>query len=652
MKNRILLVAFAFIGAAALFAQNTVTLDNAIDDYAKGLVNYIQKDKGVAVIAFKTEKNGLTEYLIDTATEKLFESGIRPIYERKQLEILQKELNYSLSGDVSDKTALRIGQRVGVNTVVYGTIQKIGNNYRINFRVANVETAQLIFPKAYDLQMDTRLAGLLGIRTAGNTPPQDQLQYDNENDFRIKPMDGKAAAILRYVGTKQAIRIPPQIQGLTVIRIEEEAFAYKELISVTIPNGVTYIDNGAFWNNQITSVSIPNSVAIIGMSAFQNNQLTSVTIPNSVIYINDWAFKNNRLIGVTIPNSVASIGAEAFMDNQLTSVTIPSSVTSIGDGAFANNQLHNAAIQSGVITIGAGAFSNSVTISDGGIITVRGNNKLTSVTIPNSVTSIGPYAFAHNQLTSAAIPNSVTSIGKGAFENNRLNSVTISDGVTTIGSSAFMNNQLTSVTIPNNVTTIGEGAFDGNQLTSVTIPDSVTFIGRHAFYGNQLTSVTIGNSVKTIREYAFKNNQLTNVTIPDSVTTIGDGAFKNNQLVSVTIPDGVTTIGDYAFENNQLTSVVIGINVTTIGFNAFTKNNISIVESKGKYLYFGQNSFDDNVKFRGGTPVHTTSVADILLDYKNNPVTARTKWRGKQVFLKDAKIETIASVFFIFLKSY
>jgi hypothetical protein len=158
-------------------------------------------------------------------------------------------------------------------------------------------------------------------------------------------------------------------------------------------------------------------------------------------------------------------------------------------------------------------------------------------------------------------------------------------------------------------------------------------------YRGKATDVVIPAKIKGIPVSAIGSNPFASV-------------FETHPLTSVTISDGVTTIGDYAFENNQLTSVVIGINVTTIGFNAFTKNNISIVESKGKYLYFGQNSFDDNVKFRGGTPVHTTSVADILLDYKNNPVTARTKWRGKQVFLKDAKIETIASVFFIFLKSY
>ncbi|GHV77114.1 hypothetical protein AGMMS49942_19350 [Spirochaetia bacterium] len=134
----------------------------------------------------------------------------------------------------------------------------------------------------------------------------------------------------------------------------------------------------------------------------------------------------------------------------------------------------------------------------------------------------------------------VAFIGYGAFQSKALTSVTIPNSVTTIGNFAFSNNQLTSVTIPNSVTTIGYSAFGNNKLTSVTIPNSVTTIGYFAFYGNQLTSVTIPNSVTTIGHYTFSNNKLTSVTIPNSVTTIEDGAFANNQLTSITIGSNVS----------------------------------------------------------------------------------------------------------------
>ena len=121
---------------------------------------------------------------------------------------------------------------------------------------------------------------------------------------------------------------------------------------------------------------------------------------------------------------------------------------------------------------------------------------MTSVTIPNSVTSIGGHAFEGcSRLTSVTIPNSVTSIGESAFEGcSSLTSVVIPNSVTSIGANAFSNcTGLTSVTIPNSVTSIGGGAFEGcSRLTSVTIPNSVTSIGSYAFYRcSSLTSVTI-----------------------------------------------------------------------------------------------------------------------------------------------------------------
>ena len=121
-------------------------------------------------------------------------------------------------------------------------------------------------------------------------------------------------------------------------------------------------------------------------------------------------------------------------------------------------------------------------------------SSLTSVTIPNSVTSIGIYAFSGcRSLTSVTIPNSVTSIGNSAFRFcSNLTSVTIPNSVTSIGGYAFQRcSSLTSVTIPNSVTTIGYSAFsDCSSLTSVTIPNSVTSIGDYAFYGcSSLTSI-------------------------------------------------------------------------------------------------------------------------------------------------------------------
>ncbi len=179
-------------------------------------------------------------------------------------------------------------------------------------------------------------------------------------------------------------------------------------------------------------------------------------------------------------------------------------------------------------------------------------------------------------LTTIIIPNSVTTIGNSAFSGCiGLTSITIPDSVTNIGTSAFSGcTGLTSITIPDSVTMIGNSAFSGCiGLTSITIPDSVTTIENSAFSGcTGLKSITIPNSIKSISYSAFgKCTGLTSITIPDSVTTIGSSAFSGcTGLTSITIPESIITIGSSAFSDcTSLTSVTIPESVTSVKDNAF-----------------------------------------------------------------------------------
>ena len=284
---------------------------------------------------------------------------------------------------------------------------------------------------------------------------------------------------------------------------------------------------------------------------------------------------------------VKYIGSGAFSGcTELTSVTIPDGVTSIGMNAFYGcRSLTSVTIPGSVMNILESAFSHC--------------SGLTSVTIYNGVISIGKYAFSEcTALTSVTIPNSVSSIGEYAFNRCKgLTSVTILHGVTSIGKYAFSGcTALTSVTIPSSITIIEENTFNGcSGLTSVTIPNSVTSIGKFAFsYCRALASLTIPGSVTSIGWSAFLDcTSLKTVKISDGVTSIDVAAFGGcTSLTSITIPASVTNIGGRAFWGcTSLTTV------TSLVVNPFPSNaqegsffDTNTYDSGTLYVPFGSKS--------------------------------------------------------------
>jgi len=170
-----------------------------------------------------------------------------------------------------------------------------------------------------------------------------------------------------------------------------------------------------------------------------------------------------------------------------------------------------------------------------------GMSHLSNICIPNSVTSIGDYAFSDcSSLDSVIIPNSVTSIGNYAFMDcSSLDSVIIPNSVTSIGAYAFAYcSALSSVTIPNSVTSISGGAFAGcSALTTVTIPNSVTSISNEVFHGCGLKSIVIPNSITSIGWAAFSYcTALTYVSIGSNVTSIDMQVFEGcTNLASIRV---------------------------------------------------------------------------------------------------------------------
>ena len=397
------------------------------------------------------------------------------------------------------------------------------------------------------------------------------------------------------------------------------------------------------------NITSDNTVEVTYQEIYSLNNyqgLTTATIPETVIYngttysvtsIGDDAFENcYSLTSITIPNSVTSIGIWAFFYcSSLTSITIPNSVTSIGESAFEN--VPNI-VFSGTAT-GSPWGARSVNGYVEGYLVYADETKTTllacsaaatgEVTLPNSVTSIGEWAFYKcSSLTSVTIPNSVTSIGKGAFSGcSSLTSITIGNSVTSIGDNAFEYcSSLASIILPNSVTTIGGNAFSGcSALTSITLPNSVTSIGNAAFYHcSALTSITIPNSVTSIGDWAFRGcSALTSITIGNSVTSIGKQAFRDcSSLTSITIPNSVTSIGENAFYRcSSLTSITIPNSVTSIGEQAFYDcSSLTSITIPNSVTSIGEYAFKDvlNIVYSGtatGSPWGARSVNGYVEGY-------------------------------------
>lgn len=330
---------------------------------------------------------------------------------------------------------------------------------------------------------------------------------------------------------------------------------------------------------------------------------------------------------IVIADGITQVGNNAFsMCQSVTSITLPNSLTRIGNYAFASNGIKSISIPGSVTAIGEYAFSSCVL--------------LTSVTLLNGVEIIGDGAFSYTALTSIILPSSVTYIGSGAFLSVKdLASVTLLGEITSIGERAFKGTGITSVVIPESVKNLGAGSFENcTKLTSLLIDkDLYNKSGSGAFAGCPLTTITYYDSgIAVVNEIAKSGDYVFRIT-GAAVNGIGTACFMGvaNPVEAVVIPGSVdikgatykvTTIAMNAFFcNTTIKSAYIGANVAVVGNNAFYGcSNLVKVSGGARVKTIGTNAFARCSKL--STFVITSKVLNKI---------------GQKAFYYDSKLKTI-----------
>ena len=451
-------------------------------------------------------------------------------------------------------------------------------------------------------------------------------------------------------------------------------YCYDMIQRVVVEEGVTYLGEESLSSlRNATSLSLPNSLTTIGQAALYAIGVSSLVIPDKVVSIGDFAFNGcANLQTITLPAGLRKIGHCFIECSNLKTINFKGTMKqwlACGGGESTFPAQTQVVCASGTLNLdGTCGDDLTWTLDNSGKLTISGTgamydydcdyesysftspwakyrSMIRSVEIGSGVTSIGSYAFVDTNITSLTIPDSVKTIGRGSFSNNRyLVNLTFSSGLKHIESMAFAGSHLSTVVIPDDVTSIGEGAFSycvrgdyingewvPSGLTSITIPVSVISIGKDMlktydeydllanvnFGGTQDQWNAIGgkdagvpdtaklncvkvvasgkcgtgvkwslasNGVLTItgtgkgimKDYAEgstkpweSNGDIKQIIICEGITHIGDHAFANSPATRVSLPESLTSIGTRAFAGAAITAMTIPGSVTTIGVEVF-----------------------------------------------------------------------------------
>ena len=449
---------------------------------------------------------------------------------------------------------------------------------------------------------------------------------------------GIGYSVFRDCSSLKNITIPDSVEDIGISAF----YGCSGLASITVPESITNIGAWAFYGcSKLTSVTIPENVTCMQNDAFRNcselisvewnaknltktsgsifedcTKLTTVIIGDNVETIPKYAFWGcSGLVSVTIPNSVTSIESSAFRNCiELTSIVIPDSVTSIGSSAFYDcdklTNIHISSIESwckisGIDNLmGYGSNDKKLYINE---------EEITELIIPDSVTSIGDFAFSGcTGLTSVTIPDSVASIGDFAFYGcSGLTSITIpfigvsreaNNGYDQVFGCIFGYTAVPLISVSNAICQYNKDDiyfhyYIPSNLRSVIIGNEVTKIPDNAFYNcSGLTSITISNSVTSIEKEAFKNcNNLTDVKIGNGVMRVSSSSFVGCDQLKYNEYDNAYYLGNsdnpyhvlIKAKSKDITSCTINEKTKVIAGEAFYGCNIRLISISKNIISIG-----------------------------------------------------------------
>lgn len=299
---------------------------------------------------------------------------------------------------------------------------------------------------------------------------------------------------------------------------------------------VTGQENGFSGNVNITSITFEDGSQItwIGDHAFKNclNLKTINKVPDVLNEIKPWCFEGTALESVDLSNTNVTIMTDGvfFNNTSLTSIKLPKGLEYFWDNAFNGcKSLNNIKMPSTVKGIYNNVFLECTSLTD--------------VTLNEGCTTLGHHVFKKCPLATVTFPNTLNSIGEYAFESTKLNTVDLS------------NTQTKS--LPN-------GCFyDCEQLSDVKLPKELTYIGQVAFFKSTIASITFPPTLQKIDSWAFQYSKLANVVIPTNCNIVDKAAFANNDNLTTVVINGTKCHLAYeAFANcPKLTDVYITSNI-------------------------------------------------------------------------------------------